>query len=64
MYIDSCTAGRGSAVQAVCKCTIRKLQGKYTYEKFKIINKQIEATGKIPSDIVENIAACQANPNS
>lgn len=63
-YVDRCTASRGLAVQAVCECIIRKIQDKYTYEEFETINNQIEATGKIPSNIVEDITTCQANPNS
>lgn len=63
-YIDGCTADRGPAVQAVCECTIRKIQSKYKYEEFKKINIKIEEAGKIPPDIVEDITTCQANPSS
>jgi hypothetical protein len=63
-YIASCTANRGSEVETICACTIRKIQAKYTFEEFKRINSQIETTGKIPPGLVEILNTCQANPNS
>ncbi|HEY9725624.1 MAG TPA: hypothetical protein V6D50_04160 [Chroococcales cyanobacterium] len=63
-YITSCTAGRGPAVQAICACTIRKIQTKYSLEAFKKINNDIAAGRPIPRDILEMLQSCQVNPNS
>lgn len=63
-YINRCTAGRGLVVHTVCECIIKKIQNRYTYDEFKIINSRIEKTEEIPPDIVENITSCQANSSS
>lgn len=63
-YIDSCTAGRGLEVEAVCACTIKRIQTIYTLEEFKKINSQIQVTGKIPPSLIVILNACQDDPNS
>lgn len=63
-YISSCTAGRGPEVEAICACTIRRIQTTYSLEEFKKINSQIQVTGKIPPGIIVILNACQDDPDS
>lgn len=63
-YVNECTAGRGDAVQEVCRCIIRRVQTKYSFETFQRINRQIEATGQIPVELAKIINACQAKPKT
>jgi hypothetical protein len=63
-YITSCTAGRGRAVEAICACTIRKIQKNYSLEAFKKINNDIAAGRQIPPPMIDILKSCQANPNS
>lgn len=63
-YVDQCSAGRGEAVRSVCRCIIKKIEGRYSYEEFKKIDEQIQIIEEIPPYIVEQIYVCQTNPNS
>lgn len=63
-YIETCTASRGPEVEAICSCTIRKIQDVYTLEEYQTINSQLQKTGKLPPALIIILNACQDDPNS
>lgn len=63
-YVRACTGNRGSQVEVICICIVRKAQDTYTFEQFESINNQIQKTKKIPPELMRIMNSCQANPYS
>lgn len=63
-YIETCTNGRGDKIKAMCECTFREIEKKYTIDEFRKINRDTEETGQVPPDLVQLFNSCQTNLNS
>ena len=56
-FIKGCIDGGAS--RAVCKCTLRKIEKKYTLKQFERISRRVEDGGELPAAIEKMAAACQ-----
>ncbi|MBW4665419.1 MAG: hypothetical protein KME01_14670 [Chroococcus sp. CMT-3BRIN-NPC107] len=64
-YIETCTNGRGDKrIEAMCRCTLREIEKKYTIDEFRKINRETEETGQVPPELIKLFDSCQANLNS
>lgn len=57
-YISDCASGQSEEVEAVCRCVIREVQDRFSFEEFQNMNQQIEETGEISSDLQIIIDVC------
>ena len=55
-FIKGCV--EGGASRAVCKCTLRKIERKYTLKQFVKISKRIEKGGDLPAAIEKMAGSC------
>jgi hypothetical protein len=55
-FLKGCT--EGGATRAVCKCTLRKIEKKYTLKQFERISRRVDRGGDLPPAIEKMAAAC------
>lgn len=63
-YIETCTNGSRDKIEAMCECTLREIEKKYTIDEFRKINSETEKTGQVPPELIKLFDSCQANLNS
>ncbi|WP_425216493.1 hypothetical protein [Tumidithrix helvetica] len=59
-YMDSCVESSGGKVD-YCKCTINKIQDKYTLDEFVKISQELTPGKEPPPKFLEIINACVSN---
>ncbi|MDX2097907.1 MAG: hypothetical protein SFW36_09035 [Leptolyngbyaceae cyanobacterium bins.59] len=61
-FMETCVSHRGSEVEAVCTCTINKLQDRYTAQQFAKYDAQMIETKEPPERMVMLLKSCQRGP--
>lgn len=59
-YVRKCSEGHRSQTEVVCRCVVEQVQRKYSFNEFLQIDRQIESSGQIPSELREIINICRA----
>lgn len=57
-FMNSCTKDRGAKAEAVCSCSINKIQDKYSFEQFRKMIKDAKASGEKPKELREIVKYC------
>ena len=60
-FMEACTKDRGAKVEAVCRCSIKEIQNKYSLEEFKKVLQDTKASGKPSEQIREIIQSCRSS---
>lgn len=60
-FMEACAKDRGAKVEAVCRCSIKEIQNKYSLEEFKKVLQDTKASGKPSEQIREIIQSCRSS---
>lgn len=59
-FMNSCTKNKGAKAEAVCSCSINKIQDKYSFEQFRQMIKDAKASGEKPKELRDIVKSCVA----
>ena len=60
-FMNVCVKGRGAKVEAICTCSIKEIQNKYSFNEFRKVVKDAQASGKIPDEFLKIIQSCRSS---
>jgi hypothetical protein len=60
-FMNVCVKGRGAKVEAICTCSIKEIQNKYSFDEFRKVVKDAQASGKVPDEFLKIIQSCRSS---